>query len=152
MASSLLLHRDIATNPSFAGTCEIRALVERQTADVVPLRYTSTKLSIQFTQPHYSKVKKSWYNRFSSSLLPNYLGTGHFQRLVIEGCLSNCRTTILSGVSQRSIIGTLWLSCIDINRLSSPTDICAYHTQVVYLVPSSTIPDTVQESLRRIAD
>ena len=64
LASSLLLH--IATNPSFAGTCEIRALVERQTADVVPLRYTSTKLSIQFTQLRHSKVKKSWYNRFSS--------------------------------------------------------------------------------------
>ena len=41
----------------------------------------------------------------------------------------------------------------DINCLSrSPTEICAYHTQVVYLVPSSTQPDTVQESLRRIAD
>ena len=64
MASSLLL--PIATNPSFAGTCEIRALVERQTGDVVPLRYTSTKLSIHFTEPHYCKVKKSWYNRFSS--------------------------------------------------------------------------------------
>ena len=40
----------------------------------------------------------------------------------------------------------------DINRISSPTEICACHTQVVYRVPPSTIPDTVQESLRRIGD
>ena len=40
----------------------------------------------------------------------------------------------------------------DINRLSSPTEICAYHTQVVYRVPPSTVSDTLQESLQRIAD
>ena len=34
----------------------------------------------------------------------------------------------------------------------SPSEICAYYTQVVYRVPPSTIPDTVQESLQRIAD
>ena len=40
----------------------------------------------------------------------------------------------------------------DINRLSSPTEISPCHIQVVYRVPPSTIPDTVQESLQRIAD
>ena len=39
----------------------------------------------------------------------------------------------------------------DINRLSSSSEICACNTQIVYRVPPSTIPDTVQESLQRIA-
>ena len=51
-------------------------------------------------------------------------------------------------------LGTLLviLYVYDINRLSSPTEICAYHTQVVYRVPPSTVSDTLQESLQRIAD
>ena len=39
----------------------------------------------------------------------------------------------------------------DINRLSSSSEICACHTQIVYRVRPSAIPDTVQESLQRIA-
>ena len=39
----------------------------------------------------------------------------------------------------------------EVNRLSSSSEICACHTQIVYRVPPSTIPDTVQESLQRIA-
>ena len=51
-------------------------------------------------------------------------------------------------------LGTLLviLYVYDIHRLSSPTEICACHTQVVYRVPPSTVSDTVQESLQRIAD
>ena len=51
-------------------------------------------------------------------------------------------------------LGTLLviLYVYDINRLSSPTEICAYHTHVVYRVPPSTVSDTLQESLQRIAD
>ena len=67
-------------------------------------------------------------------LLTYYLGTGHFQRLLIEGTL------------------LVILYVYDINRLSSPSEICACHTQVVYRVPPSTIPDTVQESLQRMGD
>ena len=51
-------------------------------------------------------------------------------------------------------LGTLLviLYVYDINRLSSSSEICACHTQkIVYRVPPSTIPDTVQESLQRIA-
>ena len=100
------------------------------------------------------KLKRVGITGSHLSLLTNYLGAGHFQRLVIEGCLSDCRATVLFGVPQGSILGTLLVILFfhDINRLPILTEICAYHTQVVYRVPSSTIPDTVQESLQRIAE
>ena len=46
-------------------------------------------------------------------------------------------------------LGTLLviLYVYEVNRLSSSSEICACHTRV----PHSTIPDTVQESLQRIA-
>ena len=53
----------------------MEALEERQTTDIVFLRYSSTTLSIQFTHSRHSIARTSWYNRFSSlavDLLPRY--------------------------------------------------------------------------------
>ena len=46
--------------PAHGNTCEIKALEERQTTDIVLLRYSSTTFSIQFTQSRHSVVRKSW--------------------------------------------------------------------------------------------